>query len=152
MTITDLANQAKVSEQQIKRRYKEIPGIEKDSEGNLAIPSGTRYPARRLPRIVTQEEKLYATLKAISEYCYIDEQMLRIPKESFDLIIGELLSQNWIRENGINNPHGANRYDATLQGSSIANKRRKKAIDDIAISIGSAAGAFVGNCINGVTG
>ena len=147
-TITELAKQAKVTEEQIRRRYRDIPGITKGENGELIIPDGTRYPARKLRNITTQDEKLYALLKAISEYRYIDEHMLAIPVESFNLLINELLAHNWIQPNGINNPYGANGYDATLTGSMLVKKRRKQAVQEIANVIGGAAGAFAGNMIN----
>ena len=143
MTIEALARSGKASEKQVYRRWKEIGGVTKEN-GVLVIPDGTRYPIRRPRKIDTYQEKLYFLLKAINTYRYIDEKMLLIPKNSFDVLIKELLSFGWIQENGTNNEFGANKYDATYSGSVVARKKKYAAIKDISEAVASVAGHFAG--------
>lgn len=82
MTIEELANQAGVKVKQVKKRYKEIPGVTKNEDGSFTILDGTRYPARKPNRIETMHKKLRAMLLAIDKYKYIDAQALRISNNS----------------------------------------------------------------------
>ena len=109
MTIEELANQAGVKVRQVKKRYKEIPGVTKNEDGSFTILDGTRYPARKRIKIETMHQKLHAMLSAIDNYKYIDAQMLRISDNSLQLIINFALEKQWIQENGSENPYGTNK-------------------------------------------
>ena len=147
MTLREFSLQCGISENQIRKRYKEIGGVEY-IDGEWIIPNGTRYPAKRLHHVDSFEEKVYALLKATSEYRYIDSKILHIPDESFNVIISVLLQQGWIQTNGIENPYGANHYDLTLIGANIINQRRYKSIEAISAMIARCAGDFTGRLIN----
>lgn len=143
MTIEELANQAGVKVKQVKKRYKEIPGVTKNEDGSFAILDGTRYPARKPIRIETMHKKLRAMLLAIDKYKYIDAQALRISNNSLQLIINFALEKQWIQENGSENPYGTNKYDITFEGDRILRKRfSKREIEEISAAIGTGVGAF----------
>ena len=151
MTIEQLAKNGKVSTKQVKKRWRDIGGVTKIG-GALNIPEGTRYPMRKMRNIDTHEEKLYALLKAIDTYRYIDEVMLRIPKTSFDILIHELIDAGWIQDNGSGNEFGANRYDSTRLGSKVAREKKKAALKEIVAIISGAAGHLAGGVISELVG
>lgn len=141
MTIEELANQAGVKVKQVKKRYKEIPGVTKNEDGSFTILDGTRYPARKPNRIETMHKKLRAMLLAIDKYKYIDAQALRISNNSLQLIINFALEKQWIQENGSENPYGTNKYDITFEGDRILSKRfSKREIEEISAAIGTGVG------------
>lgn len=151
MTIEQLAKNGKVSVKQVKKRWRDIGGVTKTGDV-LNIPEGTRYPMRKMRSIDTHEEKLYALLKAIDTYRYIDEDMLGIPKNSFNILIHELIHAGWIQDNGSGNEFGANKYDSTRLGSRIAHERKKAALEDIITTISGAAGHLAGGVISELVG
>ena len=142
MTLEEFSLMSGISVNQIKKRYREIGGITKDEEG-YHIPNGTRYPIRRPTHIESRNEKVYLVLKAIFLYKYIDAVMLRIPHESFELILEEMKTIGWIQENKTNNPFGANRFDTTLLGGEIIQKKKTEALREIAGTLSYSAGLFV---------
>lgn len=122
ISIEEFAQQCGYKPETIKRNYKEIPGITKEGS-NYVIEYGTRYPfSIKVHKIKNSAEKRYAVLKAISEYKYIDSQMLSVPEESFEFIINDLVERKLIAKNGIDNKRGANGYDCTSLGDEIASK------------------------------
>lgn len=97
-SIEDFARNSRVSVNRVKKRYKEIPGITK--VGNTyKVEYGSRYP---FPigrySCKTSIEKRYAVLRAIMNYKYIDNKMLGIPAESFELILKDLLDRQLIQK------------------------------------------------------
>ena len=79
---------------------------------------------------------------------YIDNQMLKISKSSFDTLIKELLSYSLLQENGSNNKCGANSFDTTIKGGEIALQKKEKAMLDLAEITGTFTGTFAGKIVS----
>ena len=78
---------AHVKESTIKKNAARIPGLEY-SRGRFKILKGTRYPGDfHRYKLKDSAERRYVLLKAISEYKYINHQMLRLHKEQFDCYV-----------------------------------------------------------------
>ncbi|MCD7881227.1 MAG: carotenoid oxygenase family protein [Clostridiales bacterium] len=114
MTIKELSEKCNISEQQIQKRWKDIPGITKE-KGELHIPTGTRYPfdAHRY-RFTNIRKRRDALLKATYKNRFVDCEMLKMEKPEFDSMVDELVHEGYLRENGTDNQYGVNKYDTTI--------------------------------------
>ena len=125
MTFDEFRRMYNVSEGTIRKRARkgEIPGMN-CILNEYQIMSGTRYPYNvRGTRIKKYSDRVYIILKATSENYYVDEKMLKISKNQFDLIINELLANGLLIKNNEENPYGSNPYDVTGDGERIKNKK-----------------------------
>lgn len=150
ISLERFADRYNVTVKTVKRRYKEIPGVEKLEEG-FRVLEGSRYPFPISKyKINKAEEKRYALLKAISRYQHIDADMLKIPEPSFNLMIHGLLDAGLIAENYTGNTYGANAYDCTEKGDEILKKKKSLAIKKIFETAGDAVeivGRFTGAAV-----
>ena len=140
------------SEQTIKARQNEIPGIE-CKDGIWRALSGTRFPFKiKSCKIVDDEDRRRVLLSAISSYRYIDAKMLGVYPKTFENYLGDLLQANLIRENGSPNRFGANYYDCTPKGSKIAKMNKNRAREKLATLLSSCAGSFSGAICSEIIG
>ena len=148
ISIDKFAERYSVNVKTVQKRYKEIHVVEKH-EGEFRVLEGSRYP---LPigryKIDNAEDKRYALLKAISLFRYVDADMLNIPEQSFNLMVGALLDAGLIIENNIGNTYGANAYDCTPAGDEILRKKRLRAIKEIATIAGKFTGEVLATTIS----
>ena len=142
ITIEEFSNNAKVKIATIKRRYKEIPGISK-IDGEFVILSGTRYPCRKNNNLKDSYDRRYYLLKAISEYKYIDHNILRIEHKQFIDMLKDLLSAKLIKRNGLSNYYGANAYDCTSKGEEVLKSKKDISISEISKLIIGTTSDFV---------
>lgn len=111
MTLSEFAHISNKKEKTIRKNKAKIPGVE-EVDGELIFPAGTRYPYNlRGTRLDSTKKRIVTLLKATSREEYIDHTMLRMEKVRFDSMTDELLREGYLKENGTNNPYGANRYD-----------------------------------------
>jgi hypothetical protein len=132
----------------IKKRYREIPVIEKRGTEYWVL-KGTRYPcAVRRYKIPDSETKRYVLLRAISRNEYVCAQSLNLYDGSFEQMLSGLVNSGLIRENNNGNNYGANAYDCTELGGTVLRKGKKRAIKEIAEIIGVLIGSAVGAASN----
>jgi hypothetical protein len=144
ITLDEFSKLCGISCNTIKRKYKEIPGIEK-VETEYRVQKGTRYPCSiRRYKIPDSSAKRYVLLKSISENKYISAVDLQLYDKSFSIMLDELKNCNLIYENNNGNTYGANAYDCSNLGDKILQKRKKQAIQDIAERVAAVAGSFSG--------
>ncbi len=148
MSFDDFVHNSNVKESTVKKRYKQIPGIEKTKKG-FKVVSGTRYPCD-LHRygLKNSGEKRYALLKAISQYKYVTHKDLKIEPRQFEDMLRDLLSAGLIRPNNLSNTYGANAYDCTTIGDELISRKDKAAKTELINMIASAAGTFTGAVIS----
>ena len=148
MTVSELASISAISEKQLKKRWKKIPGALKE-HGIITFPDGSRYPfdVHRY-KFNNQMKRRLALLDAISHYRYVDHISLKMSEESFKSLIEELVAADLIKKNGTCNQYGANGYDTTLRYDEMNTYNISKKIDEITSLIASATGHFVGAYIN----
>lgn len=133
-----------VKESTIKRKYKQIPGIQKTKNG-YSVVSGTRYPCDlHRYKLKNSGDKRYVLLKMISEYKYITHKDLRIEHQQFQDMLRDLLSANLIQRNYLCNEYGANAYDCSVLGDELLRNTDKAAKNEIINLIASATGTFTG--------
>lgn len=142
MTIRELSEKCNISEQQIQKRWKDIPGIAKEN-GELHIPIGTRYPfdAHRY-RFTNIRKRRDALLKATYKNRFVDHKMLKMEKPEFDSMVAELVHEGYLRENGTDNQHGVNKYDTTIVYDRMLAADNRKRFSDT-LSMVELAGALV---------
>lgn len=142
MTIQDLADISCVKLKTAKSQLKNVPGISSDGE----IPAGSRLPydVHRY-RFNNISKRRDALLQATYHYRYVDHHMLAMEENPFNEMVKELVEAEFLRENGSNNPYGANRYDTTLAYEDIGMMKMAKRIAIIAGKFaGAAAGELMG--------
>ena len=140
-----------VKESTIKRRYKEIPGIEKTDDG-FRVLSGTRYPCSlKRFKLKNSNEKRYALLQKISEYKYVTHKDLRVEYLQFMDMLRDFLSAGLIQPNNLCNEYGANAYDCTMLGDELLQGRKETNIKRMANLIAEASGIFTGAVISKVS-
>lgn len=135
-----------VSERTVRKRYREIPGIELTDSGEFRVLSGTRYPFNmRNCKLEDSADRRYILLKAISQYKYISYDKLKIQKEQFEQLIGDLLGIGLIRRNNLPNDYGANGYDCTMEGIKYlryVKNCKSKVREEILLVMAKISGAF----------
>ena len=145
-----------VSERTVRKRYREIPGIELTDSGELRILSGTRYPFNmRNCKLEDSADRRYVLLKAISQYKYISCNDIRVEQAQFKRMLYELLNAGLIQRNNLSNTYGANAYDCTIKGGELlqmAKINKKKAKEEMCILIAKVSVAFVGKVISEMCG
>lgn len=143
-----IINGIKTSAETIKRRYKEIPGIEKESD--YRVLKGTRYPVEKKFKIKNEKDRRYHFLKAF--YCrrYIDAEILGIYQNEFELLIKEMLEVGYIAENDSFNTYGSNKYTITQLGINVMDLGKTKAVVEIGKAIAEITGTFTGTVISKV--
>lgn len=135
---------ADVQAKTIKKKYKQIPGVEKTDRG-FRVVSGTRYPYNiRNTKLDDSASRRYTLLKAINQYKYISHRELRIEHRQFEDMLRDLLSAGLIRNNNLSNTYGANAYDCTPLGEELISRTDKAARAELVNLIASAAGSFTG--------
>ena len=139
-----------VKESTIKRKYKQIPGIQKTKNG-YSVVSGTRYPCDlHRYKLKNSGDKRYVLLKMISEYKYITHKDLRIEQQQFQDMLRDLLSAKLIQQNHLCNNYGANAYDCTVLGDEFIQRTDNATKNDLVKLIASATGTFTGAVISQV--
>lgn len=145
MTVEELCTNGHVSISTLKGKWRHIPGVCYKNKVWI-IDDGTRYPydMRKIPR--NSKDKRKCILQAIYNYKYIDNKMLGIPIQSFELLVNDLLNKDLIRENGTNNPYGVNRYDTTPIGEQLVIEEKWEELEKAVIlsseAVGTALGSF----------
>lgn len=148
ITFDEFVSIAGVGEKTIKKRQKDIPGLVYE-DNQFTVLSGTRYPCDlHRYKINNSADRRYVLLKTISEYKYISHVDLRVYHEQFVDLLRELLEAGLIRENHLSNHYGANAYDCTEKGDLILKRKKSEALKEIADTIASATGHFVGSVIS----
>lgn len=148
ISFEEFINHTGLKESTIRRMYKNIPGIQKTSNG-FAILSGTRYPFNmRGYKIKNSNDRRYILLKAISQYKYISHLDIRLESAQFCDMLRELLSAGLIKKNNLYNNYGANAYDCTLKGEEVLKQTRTKSRQEILNMVSTAAGKFTGAIIS----
>lgn len=147
--LSQFAKKVKRSESTIKRRCAEMPIIKKENNKFLVL-KGTRYPLkiRSYKQITDDFDRRRILLKAISEEKYIDCDMLGVYQEIFENYLRDLLNANLIYKNSLPNFYGANAYNCTDKGATIAKLRKEQARIEISHEIASVAGTFIGTVIS----
>lgn len=145
MTIKELADISAVSIKTARQKINTIPGIVRTEDGEYEIPEGSRYPydVHRY-KLDSIGKRCAALLDATYRYRFVDHEILKMPRESFETLIQELLGAGLLRRNGSLNRFGANRYDTTLVYEMMSTKKTNNRIKAIADVIGSASGHFAG--------
>lgn len=147
ITIEEFQKIAGVKEATIRKNKDKIPGLTY-AKGIYDILKGTRYPYDyHRYRIKDSADRRFLLLKAISEYKYIGHDSLKVYKEQFVELIGDLLKAKLIRENNLPNHYGANAYDCTPRGDELLKKKNTEAIREIADLVAAAAGTIAGKII-----
>lgn len=147
-SLGEFAWNSKVKISTIKKRYKEIPGIEKYND-DFRVRSGTRYPYNmRNSKIRTYEEKAIVLLKAIDNYSYISHKELRLEKQQFECMLKKFLEIGFIQHNGLSNHFGANAYDCTGKGSAFLRKNKFGRKQEMAQLLGEMASVLIQVGIN----
>ena len=140
ISIENFANRYEIMPETVLKRHEEIPGLRKNGEVYEVIDSA-RYPVdKRWLKGKTSGEKRYELLKSISNYRYIDHNLLKVSKASFDLLIKQLRDVHLIEENGSGNIDGANAYDCTSEGDELLKQSKRKVIIFIAELVGRCLG------------
>lgn len=140
MTVEELSNICNVKCETIQRNISSIPGYRYEDG---SIPNGSRWKYNiRNSKLRNTNDRRYHLLKATDEYKFIDHNMLRMSRDSFNTMIDELVQYGLLTENGTDNYFGANRYDTTMEYSRIKSDRKKSMIQNIAMFIGTAAGSY----------
>lgn len=115
VTVEKFAERYDLTPKTIKKNIDKIPGALKN-DGKYIIPDSARYPYNLgRSKLDTRTKRVYALLKATDEFRYIDCEMLKISKNSFDTLVNELVEKKIIKKNGSNDQHGLNSYDVTLE-------------------------------------
>lgn len=145
-----------VSERTVRKRYREIPGIELTDSGEFRILSGTRYPFNmRNYKLEDSADRRYILLKAISQYKYISCIDIRVEQAQFERTLYELLNAGLIQRNNLSNAYGANAYDCTIKGGELlqmAKINKMKAKKEMCILVAKVSGAFAGAVISEMCG
>ena len=143
VSIEEFANRYRLSVNTVKKNFEMIKGAY-ISNGEYIIPDSCRYPFfPKNMNLKTRNDKKYAIIKATHEYKYIDNTIVGISKNSFLLIVKELLESGLITSNGSGDINGLNGYDTTDHTDEVIrnNSRKNKVINDLFIN----AGCFVGS-------
>ncbi len=141
-----------VKEATVKKRYGDIPGIEK-TENGFTVLSGTRYPCDlHRYKLYDSGKKRYVLLKMISMYKYITHRDLMVEQRQFENMLRDLLTAGLISPNNLSNSYGANAYDCTPLGDEIISRTEKAAKKEIVKLIALAAGAYTGAVISELAG
>ena len=97
VSLEKFLNVSQVSENTIRKRYKDIPGI-KYENGKFEILEGTRFPFNiRHNALKTDENRLLVLLKAIDQRKYIDASILRVYQSDFEELLWTLLMGRLIK-------------------------------------------------------
>ncbi len=137
-----------LSEKTVRKRIDDIKGVITKERETFIIDS-SRYPYNmRGNKVKSRDDKIYVLLKATSEFYYIDEEMLRISKTSFDTMVNELYVKGLLIKNGSNDPNGVNSYDVCQSMDELLRKSKYKAIKEISLHLSRMSGEFVGEYIN----
>ncbi len=141
MTIEELASISNIKVDTLKKNIGKVKGVNIESE-EMYIPDGSRYPYDfHRYRFNNQRSRYHALLMATDKNRYVDHVLLKMPKNSFDRMVSELVDLGYLQDNGCGNQYGANKYDTTLK---FSENWIKRIIDQIA----SSAGHFVGGVIS----
>ena len=144
ISIEKFADNNNVSVDVVIKNFGLIQGAYKEN-GVYMIPESSRYPYfLHNDKIETREDKVLVILRAINKYKYVDEDTVKLPKYSFDIIVKELLENGYLVVNGCDNPYGLNRYDPTNRTTEILKRRREQAIKEIANIAGTTVGTAIG--------
>lgn len=128
----------------ILRRKDEIPVIKKVGKEWYAL-NGTRYPCKvNSFKIKDNWDKRYVLLKAIGTHRYIDNTMLCIYTNEFEMMLSDFVNAGLIEENHNSNNYGANGFSCTFKGSVYLRKQKSLAIKAIIEDIAKVAGIFTG--------
>ncbi len=116
-TLEQFAERSNVKPETVKRRIKDIPGVEYVDRKYRVIP-GTRYPMKKncIGRAKTAGNQCVSILKALNLRCYIDGSYLDIGEKDFSDILAMLKDNDFIKPNESLNQYGSNGYDITLAG------------------------------------
>ena len=143
ISISEFAERNDMSVESIKRNFNKIPGAEIIDDEYWILES-SRYPFNvGNTKLDRRENKQYVLLKATSQFKYIDEKMLKMPKASFETLIKELIKCGLLQKNHSNNPYGANNYDTTAKAEEVLSKRKNKAIEMIEDIMAKAVVAYI---------
>lgn len=128
VSVEKFAERYDLTPETIKKNIDKIPGALKNN-GKCTIPDSARYPYNlgRL-KLDTRTKRVYAILKATDEFRYIDFEMLKISKNSFDTLVNELVEKGFLQKNGSNDQHGLNSYDVTLETEQYFENKNSKQI------------------------
>ena len=138
-TLEQFAERSNVKPETVKRRIKDIPGVEYVDRKYRVIP-GTRYPMKksRIGKAKTAGNRCVSILKALDSGCYIDGSYFDIGEEEFSNILDMLEDNGLIKPNESLNQYGSNGYDITLVGHDyledtkfIGNMIRQATIRDV---------------------
>lgn len=136
VSLEKFLNVSQVSENTIRKRYKDIPGI-KYENGKFEILEGTRFPFNiRHNALKTDENRLLVLLKAIDQRKYIDASILRVYQSDFEELLWTLLMGHLIKPNGSANRYGANAYSITEKGIEYRKKKGRERAEWAATVIG----------------
>ena len=61
-----------------------------------------------------------------ADFKYVDHEMLKMPKESFDRVLKDLVEYGVLEENENDNMYGVNHYDIALKYIEIKNNKKRK--------------------------
>lgn len=144
MTLKQLADHFSVTERTIRKRLLDIKGIV-ISNGDITVPVGTRYPYNlRRSNIKSRDGKRRALLEATDTDKFIDHEMLKMDKISFESMLKELVEEGLLIQRNSDNSFGANMYDTSMyypdfkREQSLIKKKDKAVV----------AGSFVGATVN----
>ncbi len=148
--IENFSGLCKISENQIKRRRNEIPGIIQ-RKGRYYVPYGSRYPfsVKRFKNL-DDYKRMAILLLAIFKRKFIDNAMLGLYQEAFDKMIDNLVKMGLIEEQNLGNSYGANAYICTLKGLEIAENQKTEKICRAIKLIAEASGIFFGQIMKAV--
>lgn len=142
ISIEEFAKMSDKKVSTIKRRYKEIPFI--DKENNYRVLEGTRYPYKCRKKYKDDYSRRRILLVAISKRQYIDYNKLGVYKATFEKFLKDYVDEGLIEKNGLGNVYGANEYDCTTKGSKIASMQYRQCIKEISLLFSQTAGTLMG--------
>lgn len=128
ISVEKFAERYKLKAETIKKNINKIPGASFD-DGKYIIPDSARYPYNPgNSKLDTRTKKVYAVLKATDEFRYIDCEMLKMSRDSFDTMVNELVEKRLLQKNGSDDDHGLNSYDLTVEAEQYIENKKKSQI------------------------
>ena len=126
-TLERFAKRSDVKPETVKKRIKDIPGVEYVDRKYRVVP-GTRYPMKksRIGKTKTAGNQCISVLKALDSKRYIDGSYLNVGEEEFSDILDMLKDNGFIKSNESLNQYGSNGYDITLAGCDYLNDAKLK--------------------------
>jgi ABC-type branched-subunit amino acid transport system substrate-binding protein len=91
-----------------------------------------------------EKKRRKALLDATYHYRFVNHDKLHMTEESFNSMIEELCNAGYLKCNNSNNHYGANQYDTTMAYEQLKNQSKRQMSKEIADTIASMAGHFVG--------